>query len=96
MDQTSQQLSEEQFNRLKVIVSAYKHVFSTPEGKLVLEDMERTHFFNSSTFNPKVDNFIYVAEGERNVVLRIKSLMARDLALMEERMKYAQKPTLVT
>lgn len=92
----NQQLSQEQFERVRKLVSTYQYVFSTPEGKLVLEDLERSHHVHSTTFSPQAEKAIYFAEGERNVVLRIKALLNRDLKQMEERMKNAQKPTLVT
>lgn len=91
-----QQLTKEQFERIRKLVSTYQYVFSTPEGKAVLEDLERTHHVHSSTFHPQSEKAIYFAEGERNVVLRIKSLLTRDLKQMEERMKHVAKPTLVT
>lgn len=95
MENQQQTLSEEQYRQARVIISAYKNIFSTPEGKLVLEDLEKTHHIYSSTFAGQDSDVTSFREGERNVVLRIKVLMAKDLAAMDERMKHAQKPTLV-
>ena len=95
MEASQQALTEEQYRNARAVISAYKNVFSSPEGKIVLEDLERIHHVHSTIFNPNVENSIYFAEGERNVVLRIKALMAKDISQLDERMKNAQKPTLV-
>lgn len=55
----------------KKLVSLYHTVFNSPEGKIVLTDLEETHFINAPTLNDK-------DEGERCVVLRIKKLLKTD------------------
>lgn len=58
----------------KLMDSAYKRVFSTHEGQLILQDLIEQHGVLHSVFdqNPSV---MALREGERNVVLRILSLI---------------------
>ena len=52
----------------------YKEVFSTAEGKKVLEDLEKRFSYNSSTFVPNSDETVY-REGQRSVVVLIHSMI---------------------
>jgi len=50
---------------------AYKSVFNTPEGKLVLQDLKNRCYFYIPTYeHPKNSD---VGEGQRNVVMNIES-----------------------
>ena len=57
------------------VLQSYKRVFGTPDGQVVMRDMMAAHHFESSTLraagNPIDPLMLAVAEGERNVVLRI-------------------------
>ena len=66
------------FFRRYQLMKAYKDVFNTPSGRLVLHDILRaTHVFKSSfkPGQPDVSNF---QEGERNVALRILAFLGID------------------
>jgi hypothetical protein len=52
------------------LVRAYKTVFSTDEGKLVLNDLMKTFHILQSTMDANPHEVSY-KEGERSVVLRI-------------------------
>lgn len=65
---------------------AYFLIFKSPQGRKVLEDMEKAHKIRESsligTRGPSdvgpIDPFaLAVHEGERNVVLRIKTIIAQ-------------------
>lgn len=85
-------LSEEQRLEMKTVISAYKDVFSSTAGQVVLRDLEKAHFMNSTTFHPDMKDAILLNEGARNVILRIRALMATDLKKLEEREQHAKKP----
>ena len=64
--------------QLKGLREAYKQVFNSDEGKLIISDLEkRCHFM--STTNVKGDNHesAYM-EGQRSVLLFIKSMLQDD------------------
>ena len=54
--------------------SAYKRVFNTPDGRLILQDLIEQHGVIHSVFDQN-PNLMALREGERNVVLRILSLI---------------------
>lgn len=66
-------------DRTQRIIEAYRRVFNSVEGTLVLEDMANAHHFNSSILSKcgrPIDPFLLAeAEGERNVILRIKTIL---------------------
>jgi hypothetical protein len=53
------------------LISLYHTVFNSYEGKIVLTDLEATHFIHA----PTTSDF---DEGERRVVLRVKQMLATD------------------
>lgn len=63
----------------------YRHVFSTPEGERVLNDLIANHFIQASTFEHANDSFSMVAyrEGGKNAVLRILALSGKKLEAVE-------------
>jgi hypothetical protein len=56
------------------VIRAYNRLFSTTDGKLVLEDLKQAHWINRPTFDVNT-NLMSMREGERNVVLRIMALV---------------------
>ena len=58
----------------KLMDSAYKRVFNTPDGRLILQDLIEQHGVLHSVFDQN-PNLMALREGERNVVLRILSLI---------------------
>lgn len=64
----------------------YKDVFETETGKKVLHDLMRSHHVLGGL--PAKDAYeMYRAEGERNVILRIMSLLNIDPLKFESHMK---------
>lgn len=63
----------------------YRHVFSTPEGERVLEDLIGAHFIQASTFEHADDSYALVAyrEGGKNAILRILALSGKKLKATE-------------
>ncbi len=57
--------------QLRVI---FKELFSSAEGKKVLEDLETRFSYKSSTFVPNSDETIY-REGQRSVVVFINNMI---------------------
>lgn len=72
------------------LVEAYKSVFSSPAGELVLVDLMKNHGFNSSTFSGDVNKML-IKEGERNAILRILSILKMDMNAIYERIDRAAK-----
>lgn len=60
--------------RLVPIVSAYGAVFNTDQGKLVMEDLEAS--FGGSTYTKGDSHDTAFREGQREVLLRIKQMIA--------------------
>ena len=56
------------------VIRAYNRLFSTTDGKLVLEDLKQAHWISRPTFDVNI-NLMSMREGERNVVLRIMALV---------------------
>jgi len=52
------------------IVSAYRQVFNSPAGKMVLEDLEKS--FGGNTFDDNINKSFY-KQGQRGVILAIKT-----------------------
>lgn len=66
------------------LLSAYQNIFKSPDGELVLKDLMRTHGILSNIFKGDVNNML-ISEGERNVVLRILSILKIDMNAIYER-----------
>lgn len=61
------------------IANAYKIVFATPEGQVVLADLVRKFAFNTqSTFVPNCPEQTNVNEGQRTVIVHIGRMQAMD------------------
>ena len=57
------------------LIKDYNFVFSSDEGKKVLDDLKRRCFYTSSTFVPDNANETFVREGQRSVVLHINNFI---------------------
>ena len=75
------------FNKRKKLLADYKATFESHSGKNVLKDLMKAGHILSSCFDPN-DLEMARMEGERNVVLRILSLLDTDIEKAE---KYFQE-----
>lgn len=82
-------MSKEQLKKMKNaanLVHAYKEVFDTENGKQVLYDLMKNHFILTPIFGKGLEpHEIFAREGERNVVLKILSLLKYDEKTLHER-----------
>jgi hypothetical protein len=69
--------------KLAAIRQAYRTVFATPEGRIVLTDLMTAHYMQSNLPMDTVNNMIF-AEGQRNVVLRILTIIGITPTLGED------------
>jgi hypothetical protein len=64
--------------QLKEIREAYKMIFDSDEGKIVLSDLEkRCHFWSTTNVKGDSHESAYM-EGQRSVLLFIKSMLQND------------------
>lgn len=58
---------------LEDIIDCYRHVFSTPEGEIVLEDILANAYMSKSTVEKATDtpDLVMFREGARNLALFI-------------------------
>lgn len=77
-------------NRQLSLTDDYQHVFGSVAGKRVLNDMMAAHHMMGSTFS-EVPNLTYIREGERNVLLRIFTILKLDLSQIRERIENDEK-----
>jgi hypothetical protein len=64
----------------------YRKVFSGPDGEWVLNDLMSAHSMLNSTFNGNVRDML-LREGERNVVLRILTILKSSPEDLRERIR---------
>lgn len=57
------------------LLATYRTVFETDDGKLVLADLEKRFHLSASTFERGDPHYSAFLEGQRSVVLTIKSMM---------------------
>jgi len=71
--------SLKQFEKqVKQLREAYKQIFNSDEGKLVLSDLEkRCHFWSTTNVKGDSHESAYM-EGQRSVLLFIKSMLQND------------------
>lgn len=67
-------------------IRLYQKVFSGPDGHAVLLDLMSTHYMLRTSYS-KDPLEMAANEGERQVVLRILSMMNMDTSQLEERIK---------
>jgi len=84
-------MSEEHLKNLKAIREDYIKVFASEEGKRVMEDMERTGYFKTTTFVPKDVEATMFNEGLRSFVLHIKTIISMDIETLERMAAANQK-----
>lgn len=68
------------------LLKAYRSVFDTPQGRVVLYDLMKNHSVLSSTFRGDVNQML-VKEGERNTILRILTILKTDPKQILERIE---------
>jgi|TARA_B100001059_G_scaffold203224_1_gene211703 hypothetical protein len=61
--------------KIKELIQNYKTVFKSDDGKMVMDDLEKRCFYNTSTYNSKEPNETAFFEGQRTVLLFIKSMI---------------------
>lgn len=73
MDEDEQRVRERE-----ATLMAYKKVFNSKAGKLILDDLIKScHFFGTSAIE-KDSHMTYFYEGERNIVVRILNMLNKD------------------
>jgi hypothetical protein len=68
---------------------AYHRIFSSPDGKIVLHDMMKTHYVLSTTHVNNDPISTAHNEGERNAVIRILAVLKVTPAKMQRMMEEA-------
>ena len=63
---------------MQQLVIDYKTLFNSDRGKRVLADLEEFAGYNKSSFVPGLPDHTHFNEGQRNIILRIKALLAAD------------------
>ncbi len=66
------------------LIKAYKNVFESHEGQLVLKDLMKAHHMLAPSFKGDAVKAVF-SEGERNVVLRILTILKTDVGQLLER-----------
>ncbi len=66
------------------LMSAYQNIFKSPQGENVLKDLMSTHGILSNIYSGDVNQML-IREGERNVILRILSILKIDINSIYER-----------
>jgi hypothetical protein len=69
----------------------YQSFFATADGEKVLFDLMRTHHVIGSTFSKGDPYETAFKEGERNVVLRILSILKTDVDALKKRIEEGLK-----
>ena len=70
----------------KVMLSYYRKVFTSTEGRKVLHDMMRTFHVMDTTFDPDPRTHAF-NEGERSVVVRLLKTINTDPEALEKAIK---------
>ena len=61
--------------KFKDLIKQYKTIFGSNDGKMVMEDLEKRCFYNVTTFAKGDTNETAFYEGQRTVLLFIKSMI---------------------
>ena len=69
------QNNENSKKKIKELINSYKSIFKSDDGKMVMDDLEKRCFYNTSTNNVKEPNETAFFEGQRTVLLFIKSMI---------------------
>lgn len=65
-------------DKVKQLIRDFQGTFDTPEGKRVLENLSNECFENQPTFVANNQYGTAFHEGKRNVILYIRSMLAKD------------------
>jgi hypothetical protein len=71
-------------------ISDYQKTFNDPIGKKVLYDMMQEHFMLKSTFVKNDTHATAMHEGERNVVLRLMTILKMDPKQIEQKISESE------
>ena len=61
--------------KIKELIQNYKTVFKSDDGKMVMDDLEKRCFYNVTTFSKGDTNETAFFEGQRTILLFIKSMI---------------------
>ena len=61
--------------KIKDLIKQYKTIFKSDDGKMVMDDLEKRCFYNVTTFAKGDTNETAFYEGQRTVLLFIKSMI---------------------
>ena len=67
--------NENSNKKFKELIKQYKTVFGSNDGKMVMNDLEKRCFYNVTTFAKGDTNETAYYEGQRTVLLFIKSMI---------------------
>ena len=67
--------NENSNKKIKELIQNYKTAFKSNDGKMVLDDLEKRCFYNVTTFSKGDTNETAFYEGQRTVLLFIKSMI---------------------
>lgn len=76
--------------RRSELVEAYRAVFESPQGEVVLEHLTKTCHLFEPTFIAGDTHQSALREGERRVVLSILKMIGTDLGKLQQMMESAQ------
>ena len=66
------------FKQERSLRGAYRRLFESPDGKIVLQNLMRSHFMLRNTVVAGDPNLTHFNEGQRAVVLKILTLLHVD------------------
>ena len=84
-------MMDSNLDKLKGLREDYKLVFDSPEGKRVLADLEKTGYYNTTTFVANDAMATVFNEGLRAFILHIKTIKDMDLEQLEKIASAIQK-----
>ena len=61
--------------KIKDLIKNYKTTFGSDDGKAVMDDLEKRCFYHTSTFSRNEPNETAFFEGQRTILLFIKSMI---------------------
>ncbi len=72
-DEQQKERNEQEFAKYRAKVEAYKRLFATDDGKVVLADLKYMYHMNGTTITPGDAYGTHYHEGQRTVVLGIQN-----------------------
>jgi hypothetical protein len=67
--------NENSNKKIKDLIKHYKATFGSDDGKAVMDDLEKRCFYHTSTFSRNEPNETAFFEGQRTILLFIKSMI---------------------